>query len=216
MADEALTNGERTGLEEVARRAITLQSSIKALNLGITVAGVALIASLLALWLGAMRSGEPVYIPVGESGQLVPMLSMATMPESESETASWLSRALLETLDFHWGNLEAALARSTQAHFSDEGGAEFVAALNAAGFLQAVRDGRGYFRLTLKGNPAPGVKGIDNGVAWQRWEMFGTMEIVGGGGRRASDMLITAVVRRAPAWERRGGLVISSVVLEQV
>ena len=215
VGDVDVGDGEPAGLESVAVRAARLSDAVRTLNWAIGAAGGLLLVGVALLVFGNREGGTPIFVPVGEGGALVEPVRMDRMPASESETASWLASALIETFDFHWGNLSSALSRSTQRYFTEAGGAQFVAALDQAGVIEAVRGNRGFSRMALEGNPMPGEFGVASGRAWQQWEVFGVLEIVGARDLRGRRYLITVVVRRAQRFERESGLVIDSVVLEQ-
>ena len=206
------------GLEGAIVRGVMLHGGIRTLRIAAFGALGALVLAIVAL-LGALAiEGRPSYIAVDAKGALVPMTPISTPNHRNAAVASWITSALIDIFDFHYGNMQRRLNESSSRWFTRQGAAEFLREMDRSGNFEEVVRSRAFVSVALEEVPIFANAGIPPGGKAYAWifQVRGTVSIINAQRTVSSRMLFTVQVDRVATIQGRPlGLAISNLVMER-
>lgn len=168
--------------------------------------GVAIIGLIIAL-IVVVNVFQPQnrYFATTEDGRVVPMVALSEPNLSRPAVLSWAAQAASETLTFGFHDYRRRLQESSR-HFTREGWASFVKALQESGMIESVEENRQVLSAAPRAAPTILAEGILGGVyQWQvELPMMITYQI--GQQTRNVSMNIRLTIVRMPKLESPNGI----------
>jgi intracellular multiplication protein IcmL len=188
VRNEFYRDGYRTLLRVAFMEAIAI--------LGLIVAIVAIV--------NAYRP-ENRYFATTEDGRVVPMVPLSEPNLSRPALLSWAAQAATETMTFGFNDYRRRLQESSR-HFTRQGWASFVKALQDAGIIDAVTANRQVVSAAPRAAPTILSEGMLNGVYQWQVEMPMMVTYQFGSQQRDVSMNLRLTIVRVPKLESPNGV----------
>jgi len=171
------------------------------------------ILGLLAVIFAIVVAYQPEnrYFATTEDGRLVPMEPLSEPNLSSPALLSWAAQSATETMTFGFHDYRRRLQESSR-HFTREGWASFVKALQDSGIIDAVETNRQVITAAPRQAPTILSEGMLNGVYTWKLELPMMVTYQTGSQQRNVSMTIQLTVVRVPKLESPNGVGISQWV----
>ena len=162
--------------------------------------------------------GKRDYFAVdGKTGRLTPMVPLGEPYISDGALLGWFRDCVVQANTYNFVEYREQFTRAAQC-FTDGGWSGYAEALNAAGSVKMVRDGKLIAIGNSVGAPVITNKGERNGKYTWQIEMPISVSYQGGQGGRSfttQKQVVTAFVERVPTHEKESGVGISQYVAKE-
>ncbi len=148
---------------------------------------------------------ENRYFATTEDGRVVPMVPLSEPNLSRPALLSWAAQAATETMTFGFHDYRRRLQEASR-HFTREGWASFVKALQDAGIIDAVNTNRQVVSAAPRAAPTILSEGILNGVYTWQVEMPMMISYQYGAQQRDVSMNVRLTIVRVPKLESPNGV----------
>ncbi|SHH51111.1 DotI/IcmL/TraM family protein [Ferrimonas marina] len=127
--------------------------STKKLYVAATITVIAAVISAVSAFYNATKKAEPRFFAIDNDGSIVEMTPLEYPNQSDAVVAGWIEKALIDTFDFHYFNINQHINEATMKWFTAKGATQFVAMLKDNRFDAAVVENKLLVGLTLEHTP---------------------------------------------------------------
>ena len=208
--------GSTGGLVAVLRRNLYYQDQADKTTWTARVAVGVMALSCIAVFFSIYKDKQNVYFAADNNGSFINLVPLSRSNQTDATVSNWVSRALLDTFDFHYGNYKSRLNDSAMKWFTRDGAEQLVRAMKESGNLDAVESKQMFVTLTLKHNPIVLKAGVPPGATAYAWKMQveGTITYTNTAKQYSNNVLLTIVVTRRSLLEEPSGLGISKILMK--
>ena len=174
-----------------------------------------LIISIGLTYYAIQKKEQNVYFATDANGALIPLIPLSKPNHSDAIIANWLSMALVDTFDFHFGNLERRLNESALKWFTSNGATELINALEDSNNFESIRNKQMFVQLSLKHSPIMLKNGKPDWSKYFLWKFQaeGLMTYRTTGEEFTNNVIFTIVVSRRSMLEDPTGLGIAKIIM---
>lgn len=144
---------EVSGQEAIGARNEFYQDGAAFLKKTVVAGLICLAGSIGVAFYSAHKKENNVYFAGKEDGTLVKLIALDQPNMSQAAVTNWVAKALVDTFDFSFNNVERRLNDATMRWFTPSGGSELIKALKAGGNLDSVQAKELFVNLTLSSSP---------------------------------------------------------------
>lgn len=170
---------------------------------------LALIATIFTII--TVNQPENRYFATTEDGRVVPMVALSDPNLSDPAILSWAAQAATETMTFGFNDYRRRLQESSR-HFTRDGWASFVKALQDSGMIEALEQKRQVISAEPRSAPTITAQGVKDGI--YQWVVEMPMMITTQYGTQQASVSrnVRLTVVRVPKLESPNGVGISQWV----
>lgn len=203
------------GIQKVENRNSFYNDGEKKLFFVALISIVCLVSSLLLVFYAANKTEKNVYFATDENGGLIQLVPLSQPNHSESVIADWLARALIDTFDFHFDNLERRINEASLKWFTPNGASELIDALDDSNNFESIRERQMFVNLALKHVPIVTRAGRP---AWSKYYLWrlqveGLMTYRTATDVFTNDVVFTVLVQRRSMKDDPTGLGIAKIIM---
>ncbi len=140
-------------IEVVLERGAFFASGIRQMKFLCAGLGVLALISTGLTYTAVTQKTEPAYFVAYEDGRLAPMIPMSQPNHSQQVVAQWLTHALTDTFDFHFGNIEQELNDAAAKWFTQAGADALIQTWVESGNYEAIVKRKMFVQLVVKSTP---------------------------------------------------------------
>lgn len=202
-------------VEIIIERSEVIQGSIKTIKrLCFFVGGLAAVAMLSTCY-AIQKKAEPVYFQADEAGNLTRMIPLTHPNHSHPAVGQWLTDALVDTFDFHHGNVNQRLNRAAGLYFTAGGGDALINTWESAGNYDAIVSRGLFVSLAVEHTPFLIEHGPPPGSHIYRWrfQVPAVLTFRNQGEEFTNRVVFTVDVSRRSLLEDPKGLGISRILM---
>jgi len=166
-------------------------------------------------YVAVTKKTEPVYFVAYEDGSLVSMVPLSQPNHSQPAISQWLTNALVDTFDFHFGNIENELNEAASLWFTYAGADALMQTWEDSGNYQAIVDRKLFLSLAVTHTPVLLQHGLPPGSSNYVWRFQAPAVLTFRTESRAftNNVVFTVDVSRRSILEDPKGLGISKIVM---
>lgn len=174
-----------------------------------------LIGSVGLVFYAAQKTEKNVYFATDANGSLIKLVPLSAPNHSDAVISDWLTRALIETFDFHYGNLERKLNESALKWFTPNGATELITALDDSNNFESIRERSMFVQLALKHAPIVVKSGKPSWSRYYLWKLQveGVMTYRTISEEFSNTVIFTVVVSRRSMLEDPTGLGVAKIIM---
>ena len=215
------STGEYLGVLNATNLAFYKKLSTRLL---VAVLGMLVVVFALALALVYMVNqaihGKREYFAVDSAtGRMIPMPPLGTPYVSEGALLARVSECVTQVNSYNYVDWQTRLQAAKQECFTEDGWNTFAEAINRAGSVRLVREGKQIVSANTTGAAVIVKQGDRSGI--YSWEVQVPIQVTYQGGQAgrnvvASKQLVTLLLQRVPTWQNGSGVGIASYIAEEV
>lgn len=174
-----------------------------------------IIATTMLFW-SYGQSNQNIYFAIKNDGELVNMIPFSEPNLSTSVVAQWLQKALIDTFDFNFHNIQSHLAESTLKYFTRNGGTAFLASLNDEGNFQTISERKLIVQYIPSGTPIIIKQYLNQSSHLYNWifQSEGKLSYINQNGQQFSvDVVFKLLVERISLRESPNGIGIAKIIM---
>lgn len=177
--------------------------------------GALALVSVLLTYLAVTNKTEPVYFVAYEDGRLVNMVPLSQPNYSQSAISQWLTNALVDTFDFHFGNVEQELNEAASLWFTSAGADALMQTWEDSGNYRAIIERKLFLSLVVTHTPVLLQHGLPPGSSSYVWRFQAPAVLTFRTESRVftNNVTFTVDVSRRSVLESPNGLGISKIVM---
>lgn len=174
-----------------------------------------LVCSVALVFYAAQKTEKNVYFATDSNGSLIKLVALSEPNHNDAVVADWLNRALIDTFDFHYGNLEKKLNEAALKWFTPNGATELVNALDDSNNFESIRERNMFVSLALQHTPIVVKRGKPEFSRYFLWKLQveGIMTYRTVTEEFSNPVLFTVVVSRRSMLEDPTGLGIAKIIM---
>lgn len=174
-----------------------------------------LVASIALSFFVLAKKENNVYFATDENGSLINMIALSEPNHKDATISNWLTRALVDTFDFNYHNLEFRINESSMKWFTSEGTSELIKSMQENGNFDVIRDRKMIVNLETEQSPIVVKKGRPDWSNQYLWKLEVPAKITyrTEASVYSNNVDITAIVSRRSLLEDPSGLGISSIIM---
>ncbi len=163
--------------------------------------------------------GKREYFAVDSAtGRMIPMPPLGTPYISEGALLARINECVTKVNTYNYVDWQTRLQDAKQECFTEDGWNQYAAAINRAGTIKLVREGRQVVSANTTGAAVINKQGDRAGK--YSWEVQVPMQVTYQGGQAgrnlvSSKQLVTLLIERVPTWQNSSGVGISSYIAEE-
>ncbi|MFK4132029.1 DotI/IcmL/TraM family protein [Pseudomonas luteola] len=213
----AKSNSNNTGSGQAVVRARNsfYKDGSKILKTGLYGSIGCLIGSVIATFYSASQRENNVYFAATNDGKFIKLIALNEPNLSDAAVTNWLSRALIDTFDFNFLNVNQRLNETTMRWFTQDGGNELLKAIQSGGNLDSVAEKELFVNLTLDSAPLlvdRGVAANGNIFAW-KYEVPGLLTYRTRTKTYSDKVIFNVTVQRQSMISSPDGLGIAKIIM---
>jgi intracellular multiplication protein IcmL len=163
--------GEATGGQETVAARNGFYKDGASILKKTSIASIAcLVGSIAVTFYSASQKENNVYFAAKPDKSIIKLVGLTEPNLSDTAVTNWLSRALIDTFDFNYANVNDKLNKSTMTWFTKKGGEELLNALQSTGNIESVLQTELFVNLTLDSSPLLIDSGVDNTGKTYAWK----------------------------------------------
>ncbi|MEZ9709224.1 DotI/IcmL family type IV secretion protein [Vibrio breoganii] len=162
------------------------------------------------------NTSKNVYFSIHDDGRLVNMQPFDQPNLRDNIIIGWVQRALVDTFDFNFHNLNHALSKSSATWFTEEGGRELIKALESEGHFDTIRSQRLILTYAPTHNPIIVRKFLNPSTGRYTWHLQsqGKLTYINANGRQHTENTVFNIeVERRSLREDATGIGISKLIM---
>lgn len=188
---------------------------LKTLRLQMTIALVLVLGFFLSSW---FLRADRVYIAIDETNRVIELVPLSQPNQKDGVVATFVGRALVDTFDFHFGNMDARLNDAYLRWFTRRGADAVEQSMADQKIKDNIKKTQSLVTLTLEGTPLLAGHGqtAEGDYSWifQAKVLLTYRSLVSGKETTVKLLMTSRVVRRS-LLEDASGLGIDAIVMEQ-
>lgn len=171
--------------------------------------------SVALMFYSVQKTESNVYFATDPNGSLIKLVPLGKPNHSHAAVADWLNRALIDTFDFHHGNLEKKLNEAALKWFTANGASELISALDESNNFESIRSRKMFVTLALKHTPIVIKAGKPSWSKYYLWKLEGkgTMTYRTSTDEFSNDVLFSVIVSRKSMINDAMGLGVAKIIM---
>lgn len=192
------------------------KDSYKALSRLAMVSVGCLVASIGLTAFAINAKNDTKYIASTNEGQIVNLIALSAPNMKDANVAAWVSKALIDTFNFNFVDIQNSLNTSAQTWFTNDGGRALIEALQDSGNFDAVINQKLIVTLTTDHTPIITKKFFNTTTQRYTWhlEVPAMISYRTQSKEFSRRVLFKVAVSRISLREDPNGLGISKIIME--